>query len=405
MTWNCVFSDYLLKAVRRIEVRAVNQKTGAKSLDYYNYKNSGMRLIAVGGNSLSRGLTLEGLCVSYFYRNTMMYDTLLQMGRWFGYRNNYDDLFKIWMGEDAVGWYAYITDAFNELKAELRNMARQNQTPEEFGLKVRQDPGDLIVTARNKMRSGTPVSVPITLSGRMIETPRLWNKSETIQENNLLCEQIIRAANDLDGVEREFDPNVRAMIWRNVPKRVIVDLVRQYKSHPWNLNFQASALSDFIEEDDGLALWDLAIPYGTVTEEYSIRLNDGTSLEIRPEPRKISKESTFSNMLRVNDRHVRVGAGGCAKIGLQQDQITELRKSGKATDKTYLIPGRKPIALIHLMYNTNPELRSIPPYIYAIGLGFPGGKEERKANYIINTVELRNYIDVDDIADEDDDVQ
>ena len=79
-------------------------------------------------------------------------------------------------------------------------------------------------------------------------------------------------------------------------------------------------------------------------------------------------------------------------------------KSGKTTDKTYLISGRKPIALIHLMYNTNSDLRSIPPYIYAIGLGFPGGKEERKANYIINTVELRNYVDIDDMADEDDDV-
>ena len=74
-----------------------------------------MRVIAVGGNSLSRGLTLEGLCVSYFYRNTMMYDTLLQMGRWFGYRPNYDDLFKVWMAEDAIDWYGYITDAVNEL--------------------------------------------------------------------------------------------------------------------------------------------------------------------------------------------------------------------------------------------------------------------------------------------------
>lgn len=119
LTWEQLLKEYLFKAVRRIEVRSVNQKTGSKSLDYYNYKETGMRVIAVGGNSLSRGLTLEGLCVSYFYRNTMMYDTLLQMGRWFGYRDNYDDLFKIWMGEDAVGWYGYITDAFNELKKNL----------------------------------------------------------------------------------------------------------------------------------------------------------------------------------------------------------------------------------------------------------------------------------------------
>lgn len=406
LTWHKVFSDYLSKAVRRIVVRAVNQKTGAKSLDYYNYKDSGMRVIAVGGNSLSRGLTLEGLCVSYFYRNTMMYDTLLQMGRWFGYRNNYDDLFKIWMGEDTVGWYAYITDAFNELKAELRSMARQNLTPEAFGLKVRQDPGALIVTARNKMRSGTPVSVPITLFGRMVETPRLWNNREIILENNQLCERIICAANDLKCVERERDENVKATIWKNVPKKIVVELVSQYRSHPWNLNFQASALSDFIEKDDGLALWDLAIPDGDKTKSkvYPLKLSDGQQINIYPEKRKISKESTFSNMLRVNDRHVRVGAGGCAKIGLSKEQIAYLRKSGKATDKTYLISDRKPIVLIHLMYNTNSDLQSIPPYIYAIGLGFPEGKEEQKAYYIINTVELRNYVDIDDMADEDDDV-
>ena len=81
--WEEFLQKYLYKATRRIEVRSVNQSSGASALDYHNYKDIGMRVIAVGGNSLSRGLTLEGLMVSYFYRNTMMYDTLLQMGRWF----------------------------------------------------------------------------------------------------------------------------------------------------------------------------------------------------------------------------------------------------------------------------------------------------------------------------------
>ena len=112
----------------------------ARNPKYYNYDSIGMRVIAVGGNSLSRGLTLEGLIVTYFYRNTMMYDTLLQMGRWFGYRPNYDDLFKLWMGEEAVDWYGYITNAVDELKGDLRTMALQHLTPEQFGLKVRQDP-------------------------------------------------------------------------------------------------------------------------------------------------------------------------------------------------------------------------------------------------------------------------
>lgn len=99
ISWNEVLRSYLYRAVAPIDVRAVNMKTGAASLDYFNHKNDGLRVIAVGGNSLSRGLTLEGLCVTYFHRNTKMYDTLMQMGRWFGYRPNYDDLVKVWMSE------------------------------------------------------------------------------------------------------------------------------------------------------------------------------------------------------------------------------------------------------------------------------------------------------------------
>ena len=405
LTLECLLKEYLFKAVRRIEVRPVNQKTGAKSLDYYNYKEIGMRVIAVGGNSLSRGLTLEGLCVSYFYRNTMMYDTLLQMGRWFGYRNNYDDLFKIWMGEDAVGWYAYITDAFNELKKELRHMAKQNMTPEDFGLKVRQDPGALIVTARNKMRSGTAVNVPITLSKRMIETARLWNDVDIIIDNNTLCERTIKSIHAEERIKKYYDDFTKAYIWKDVSRDKIADLIRGYKSHPWNLNFQSIALAEFIENDDSLEMWDLAIPTGSDDEEYILKLTEEESISLHAEKRNITSDSTFDKMLKVNDRHVRVGAGGCTKIGLEKDVIINLRKEakGKATDKTYLISGRNPLILIHLLKNTNDKLKGYPKYFYAIGLGFPGGKAEKSANYIVNTTELKNYFTVEDISEEDDD--
>lgn len=405
LTWECFLKDYLFKSVRRIEVRPVNQKTGAKSLDYYNYKDTGMRVIAVGGNSLSRGLTLEGLCVSYFYRNTMMYDTLLQMGRWFGYRNNYDDLFKIWIGEDAVGWYAYITDAFNELKKEIRNMAEQHLTPEDFGLKVRQDPGALIVTARNKMRSGTAVSVPITLSNRMVETARLLNDVDVINDNNILCERTIRAINSEERIKKYYDKFTKAHIWKDVPREKVVDLIRDYRSHPWNLNFQSSALAEFIESDELLKVWDVAIPMGSDEDEYGLKLSEAKTIILHAEKRKITNDSTFGKMLKVNDRHVRVGAGGCTKIGLEKDKIKKLREeaNGKVTDKTYLVEGRKPILLIHLLKNTNEKLKGYPQYFYAMGLGFPGGKTEKCANYIVNTTELKNYFAVDDISEEDDD--
>ena len=405
--WEVVLRDYLTKAAKRIVIRSVNQKTGAKSLDYFNYKGTGMRVIAVGGNSLSRGLTLEGLCVSYFYRNTMMYDTLLQMGRWFGYRENYRDLFKIWMGEDSIAWYCYITDAFNELKEELRTMARQNQTPEEFGLKVRQAPASLIVTARNKMRSGTTVDVPITLSKRLIETPRLWDDIDIIKDNNTLCEEIVKKAADLPDVSYRIDDYVNAHIWSNVPRSIIIELVSQYQAHPWSLNFNAVAISDMIAATPSLERWDIAIPVGSDDENYELKLNDGTPLLLHGENRKIKPDGSARKMLRVNDHHVRVGAGGCTKIGLDRKRIEVLRVAdgGKATDKTYLVEDRAPIAMIHLMKKTNEELMGYPKYIYAIGLGFPGGNDEKKAKYVVNTTELKNYADIDMLEGDGDVIQ
>ncbi len=401
-SWETILKKYLLKSVKRIEIRAVNRTTGAKSLDYYNYENTGMRVIAVGGNSLSRGITLEGLCVSYFYRNTAMYDSLLQMGRWFGYRPNYRDIFKIWMGEDSIAWYGTITDAFNELKDELRVMSKQNLSPKDFGLKVRQNPGSLIVTARNKMRMGQKIPVPITVSGHLIETARLWNDIDITLENNNLCRQFIKKIDKMDGVSFEKDSYTHAYIWHDVPKKYVAETVRNFKSHPWNLNFHSIGLADLIEKDDD-PVWNVAIPIVDKNKDIDYELD----LEGRPvkvQNRSITKDNSISKMLKVNERHVRVGSGGCTKIGLERKDIEKVRKNKKATDKDYLLVSQKPIMLIHVLKNIGEPLVGFPECIYALGLGFPGGKEEKIATYVVNTKELENYIDVSDLEDEDDDV-
>lgn len=403
INWETFLKDYLFKSVKRIEVRSVNQQHGASSLNYYDYKNIGMRVIAVGGNSLSRGLTLEGLCVSYFYRNTMMYDTLLQMGRWFGYRPNYDDLFKVWMGEDAIDWYGYITDAVNELKDELRKMERQNQTPEEFGLKVRQAPGSLLITARNKMRTATSVSRPITVSGRMIETPRLKGDKTTLSQNEDLCRSFIKSLSA--NTSYEYDANTKSYIWHNIPKNIVIDLVRGFSTHPWNLNFQPIAIADYIYSDNkALDYWDVAIPQGS-ENAIKFELFDEI-IEIKPEGRQLEWDKSITNLIRVNGHHVRVGTGGCSKIGLKKEKIDELRASCKANnekvnDRTYLIKDRNPIALIHVLKNTSESRKpEDPDILFALGLGFPKDGLDRQANYMVNVNELKNWVDITDEDDE-----
>lgn len=398
--WAEFLEKYLYKAARRIEVRSVNQSSGATALDYHNYKDIGMRVIAVGGNSLSRGLTLEGLIVSYFYRNTMMYDTLLQMGRWFGYRPGYEDLFKVWMAEDTIDWYGYITDAINELKQELYKMKRQNLTPKEFGLKVRQAPGSLLITARNKMRTGTIVKRPITVSGRMLETPRLKSDEASISNNELLCRNFIKSISA--SVKREYDQYTKSYIWKNISKDAVIEIVRSFETHPWNLNFQPVALAEYILNSN-LEKWDVAIPNGSSINKIGIETFEDT-FYVNPELRKIEQDLNYKNMIRVNGHHVRVGTGGCSKIGLSQETIKQIRqkKHNKCNDKDYLIRDRNPILLIHILENNLKQKgKNMPSIIFALGLGFPNDGVERTANYVVNMKELENW--VDDIVLEDDD--
>lgn len=400
INWEDFLQKYLYKAARRIEVRSVNQSSGASALDYHNYKDIGMRVIAVGGNSLSRGLTLEGLIVSYFYRNTMMYDTLLQMGRWFGYRPGYEDLFKVWMAEDAIDWYGYIIDAVNELKQELYKMKRQNLTPKEFGLKVRQAPGALLVTARNKMRTGTIVKRPITVSGRMLETPRLKGDKLTIDNNEALCRNFIKSISA--SVNCTYDDYTKSFIWKDVTKDAIIEIVRTFETHPWNLNFQPIALADYIL-DSNLDKWDVAIPNGSSDSKVGIESFDDT-IYVNPELRQMERDSNYKNMIRINGHHVRVGTGGCSKIGLTKETIQDIRRKNikKCNDKTYLIKDRNPLLLLHILENsTKKEDDDMPILMFALGLGFPDDGNERTANYVVNIKELENW--VDDIALEDDD--
>lgn len=135
--------NYLPDAINNIEVKAINSIT-KDSLEYP--KNSPKKIIAVGGNRLSRGFTLEGLTINYFIRSTDYSDTLLQMGRWFGYRPGYLDCCKLFTTQDSKDKFDSTTRTIEELEVEFRKMEAKNKTPENFVLRVRKHPGTLKIT-------------------------------------------------------------------------------------------------------------------------------------------------------------------------------------------------------------------------------------------------------------------
>ena len=270
----------LWEAVAPIVVRYVNGGNAAKNLNYDENEELGLRIIAVGGYSLSRGLTLEGLCVSYFYRNTKMYDTLMQMGRWFGYRSHYEDLCQVWINEVAVDWYSYISEASSELKREVRRMQAEQRTPADFGLCVRSDKATLLVTARNKMKTALDYTMTVSLSGDIIETPFIHTSEKVLNDNRQATEKLFLALK-ANGIKKVLGDKTYALKdkpqFLDVDKEFVVDFLSAYQSHTMNSYFRTKELVDMINSttDGSLDKWDIVIATGA-SEMYAVLGDEST---------------------------------------------------------------------------------------------------------------------------------
>jgi hypothetical protein len=175
--WDLVL-DGLRQANFSLETLITNSRTGRRD-------SMPLRYVAIGGDLLSRGLTLEGLSTSYFYRRTQAADTLMQMGRWFGYRSGYEDLCRIWLTEEMAHAFQHALASLDDLRVDIGEMARQQLTPRQFGISVRLHPDALAITARNKMKAsqvqqGKSV---VSLRGTVIETARLHGDVGVLGKN------------------------------------------------------------------------------------------------------------------------------------------------------------------------------------------------------------------------------
>ena len=249
-----------------IVVRSING-TAKDALDYAT-PGAVLKVIAVGGDKLARGLTLEGLCVSYFVRTTKMYDTLMQMGRWFGYRPGYLDLCRLYTSLDLMTWFGHIADASEELREEFDFMAKAKLTPEQYGLKVMSHE-ILTVTSALKMRNSQTLS--LTYSGTRPQTI-LFYRSATIQQANLDATDVLVAALGKEFVDAprylrdgEADSWPGARLWRDVDVSHVLAFLAGYTTHPNATSAKAAVLSDFISKMLGigkLKQWSVALLSG-----------------------------------------------------------------------------------------------------------------------------------------------
>ena len=211
-----------------VEVQVVNgipRKKGApKLLDYNSNEEEGLWVIAVGGIKLSRGLTLEGLSVSYFYRNALAYDTLTQMCRWFGYRPQYEDLCRLYLLKSSYEHYFNVARAIRGLYEDLRTMQLSKGTPRDFGLRVRNSETALTITAKNKMGTGTHFQFRYNLWSESVDGLRIFLNDAKNSKNYKLVLQFLRQLKDR-GARRRISETVHSTIYEDAPYDLIGEFI------------------------------------------------------------------------------------------------------------------------------------------------------------------------------------
>lgn len=195
------------------------------SPDRINYqRGKPLTVIAVGGGTLSRGLTLEGLVVSYFTRTSNTYDTLMQMGRWFGYRKGYEDLPRIWVANDLDRDYAFLALVEKDLRDSIKELADSEFTPYDVGLRIRAHPGRLQITSASKMFSAKEVQVG--LSGTANQTFLLDGRPGVLDRNRSVAEELIG-----DATLRPTPREKGRLIATGVPGERVVRFLENFKVH------------------------------------------------------------------------------------------------------------------------------------------------------------------------------
>lgn len=394
--WSAVERE-LSTAADKIRPQVVNSEI-RDALDYDGNAAQGLNVIAIGGDKLSRGLTLEGLTVSYFLRPSRMYDSLMQMGRWFGYRPGYVDLCRLYITPDLQLWFRHVATAAEELRERLDHMAMIGATPEQYGLRI-QSHDILLVTAPNKMRHSREFQV--SFQGEAKIQTVLFNDQSPNQRNAAAI------TNFLDRIGRPAEPASEAefkslgerRLWRGVAGAEVATLLGSLLFPEEARDVNAARLSAYIREQLGareLTDWTMAVLSGAGE---SLTVNDWTfkTIERAPLPRgEGSGRYVVKTILSPRDE----------AIDLDRSEFdralatTNIKRSAAGKDPATTpdgpeirrVRGEDPKRALLLLYPLSPEkaeLRDIDVPIFGVVVSFPDSRSGRSIRYRFNTVEQR----------------
>jgi hypothetical protein len=306
-SWEDVKKE-LKKAASKIDVRSVHGTRSTTNLEYHNieeidygrYEN-GLSVIAVGGSRLSRGITLEGLSVSYYLRTTKMYDSLMQMGRWFGYRPGYVDLCRLYTTEQIFEWFNHITMATEEMRNDFDEMTVSHQRPKDFRLKVRNHHGLMTITSLAKLNFSK--SIDISFSGTNPQTYQLLKTKKAIENNYKALNSLISAIGLPDTENRqETRGKIRYLFYPNQETNPICDFIDAFKIEQPSI--KNATLSEYIKiqsRNSNISEWSICIISNT-DDKVFIDHAGNTPLKERQ-----AKEDAMTYELHFNGEKIKLG--------------------------------------------------------------------------------------------------
>ncbi|MFE3976504.1 MULTISPECIES: Z1 domain-containing protein [unclassified Peribacillus] len=348
LAWEEIYKE--IKAVAgKVEVMEINGES-EDALEYDKYKENGLYVIAIGGNKLSRGLTLEGLTISYYYRGSSMYDTLMQMGRWFGFRNGYMDLCRIYTSKEIAENFEYLAGVMSELREEFEKIARDGLTPEEYAVRMLTHK-KMTVTSPAKM--GTAES-PIIYTGTMQQT-RSFEKNKEFYIDNMEA-----TVHFINSVEQEFETTSKSTkyhIAKDVPSQIIINFLKKYKTVSSARIVNSKKIADYISDMNKKSLFEkFNIAVVDITKA---TLNSQKAIDngITPWKVNLGKLSIESAVIRSIDQDKSKGIG-VVDLGAIVAANQEFIDIDRTTDKKVNIELRANENPLLLVYPLHPQVKS-----------------------------------------------
>ncbi len=224
----------------RVQIRMINSLNSDEKLDYDNHPN-GLNVIAIGGNKLSRGLTLEGLTTSYFLRHTKMYDSLMQMGRWFGYRHGYEDLVKVHTSTKLLTWFQWLVEVEQHVRSDIARYAYRGLSPEELAVRVPIH-SEMKIASSSKMKNA--VKLYADYQGIQMQTIRL-----PVEDEARLLKNLETTTRFLTSLSEGSMIGKRMYGWRGVSAAQVADFIESLDiDGPPNAVFDPFAVAKYLRE-------------------------------------------------------------------------------------------------------------------------------------------------------------